>query len=134
MKMITRKQIADLLGLSSKTITVMIKDRGLPMALFGREYKGDEEAVMHWIRSKYSDQYKDALQRNGEISRTIRTRGQLSMEEYGIVEDKQGRKRVVEGKEYIKFKTSVDVGHESLVSVQHRGNCSFEQTVKEPAL
>lgn len=132
MKMIDRKQISDLLGVSVKTITLMIRERGLPMAQFGREYKGDEEEIMRWIRSHYSDSYQSLLDRAGEVVKTTRNRGQLSMEEYGIVEDAKGQRRVVEGKEYIKFRKDFEIGKEHLVSIQHRGTCSFEQSVKEP--
>lgn len=133
MSLLNRQQIADLLGQCPKTILKMIREDGLPMARIGREWKGVREDVYSWIRNQYPQKYKDAMVRSGETTTTTRTRGQLNMEAYGVVEGKGGKRRVVEGAEYIKF-TRGDIDGESLVATHHRGNCSFEQTIREPSI
>lgn len=112
----------------------MIVDEGLPMAIIGKEYKGIEDDIIQWLRSRYPDAYKNAVRKSGTEAVSTRTRGQASQEEYGIVENENGKRRVVEGEEYVKFRFDRNIDGERLVSIQHRGTCSFEQIFNRPIL
>lgn len=129
-----RKQVGELLGVSTKTVAKMITEESLPMAMIGREWKGEEDAIIGWIRSKYPERYRDMMSRAPTTSTSVRTRGQMSSEEFGIVENKQGKRRIVEGEEYVKFHLKGKIGGERLVSIQHRGTCSFEVTKIGPVI
>jgi hypothetical protein len=133
MSLLTRQQVADLLGQCPKTIIKMINFDGLPMSKVGVKWMGEKNDIIRWIRTRYPNQYKDAINRLGENATTTRTRGQLNMEAYGIVENKEGKKRIVEGREYVLF-TRNDTEDEIFLGTYHRGTCSFEQTIKEPAI
>lgn len=133
-KLIDRRMVGELLGVSDKTVVKMIEEDGLPMAMIGREWKGSEDDIFGWVRSRYPSRYRDMINRAPRSSISVRTRGQMSGEEFGIVENQDGKRRIVEGEDYIKFRFDRVVGKERLVSIQHRGTCSFEITKTGPML
>ena len=51
---LTRKEIADFLKISTKTVALRVKREGMPCKRFGKEYRFIKADVLDWMRSSES--------------------------------------------------------------------------------
>ncbi len=52
MKIITTRELQDILKLNNRQTKALVRTQGFPSFKIGREYRIDEDALAEWIKSK----------------------------------------------------------------------------------